>query len=269
MTSKLHYQTKGDPGGTPLIFINAYPLPCEMWEPQWSALPAGIFALRYDFRGIGRSALGPNSPTMDDHADDLIALLDELHLERAVWCGLSMGGYVLLRAWEKHARRARALVLCNTRSSADDEAGRKKRDDGIRKIREQGVAAYAEGFAPTMIAPRSREGRPDLYAALTRMVQAQSADGLAAALAAMKARRDTTASLAGISVPTLVIHSADDSVIAPAQAEAMAGLIPGSRYALLPDAGHLSNLENPDAFNRELFSFLGMLGNAAAAARFS
>jgi 3-oxoadipate enol-lactonase len=258
--SDLFFREWNSEAGTPVVLIHAFPLTHAMWEKQIAALQEKFHVLAYDVRGLGRSLLGDGQFTMEHFVDDLFALMDRLKLDRAALCGLSLGGYIALRAAEKRPERVGALVLCDTRSEADDNTGKLKRAQSIQLIQTKGVDAFAKGFVPNLVSETTKKEKPELLEALLQTVRSQSPQGICAAQLAMLSRTDTTESLGKISCPTLVIHGEADAVIPLAQAEKMQKNIPDSRLAVVSQAGHLSNLEVPGEFNRHLAAFLESRG---------
>ena len=231
-----------------------------MWAPQVKALAGRMRCIALDHRGFGESAAEPPY-TMDRYADDAIGLLDALDIrDPVVVCGLSMGGYVSFALWRRHAVRVRALVLADTRPTADTPDGRRNRAAVIELARTRGSAAVAELQAPTLLSSRTVERRPELLETVRTMITAQSADGIVGACEAMMDRPDSTGMLGSITVPALVVVGTDDGITPPANAEEMHRAIPGSRLERIPNAGHLSNLERPAAFNAILAEFLDKLG---------
>lgn len=230
-----------------------------MWEPQLRALSRRYRTVAYDQRGLGRSEPGDGQYTMETLVDDLFGVMDGLETGPAVGCGLSMGGYVLLRAVEREPDRFRALVLCDTRSEADGNEAKLKRAAAIRRVKEEGLEAFARGFPEVVLGPTSLACRPELADRVRRMVEEGSALGVCGLQLAMAARTDTTASLAAIGVPCLLLFGEEDSLTPPEVGEAMAGRIPDARLRVIPEAGHLSNLENPEPFTEELDAFLADL----------
>jgi pimeloyl-ACP methyl ester carboxylesterase len=244
--------------GLPVVLLHAFPLNRSMWEPQIAALFGECRCIVPDLRGFGDSPKsGPYS--MDVLADDVIALLDALLVEQAVFAGLSMGGYVAFDVWRRHRRRVRALVLADTRAAADTDDGRRKRDDLIALARASGPAAVAEKQVTGLIGKTTRERQPELVARLRAEMSGASVEGIIGALEAMKARPDSTSLLAGIDVPTLVVVGDEDAITPAKEARQMHERIPGSRLEVIPSAGHLSNLERPAAFNAALSDFVGSL----------
>ena len=197
---------------------------------------------------------------MRAYADDIIALLDSDHVDRAVFCGLSMGGYIAFELVRRFAGRIAALVLCNTKTAPDSEEAKRGRDTLTTKARLEGARAVASEMVPKLLARATREQRADIVREVTEMIARQPVTGIAGALRALRDRPDSTATLAEIRVPTLVV-AGDDDQIAPADGmEAMAGRIVGARFEMIRDAGHLTPLEQPQALNAALGSFLEAVG---------
>jgi 3-oxoadipate enol-lactonase len=220
------------------------------------ALKDSFRVIAYDVRGLGNSEVGDGQYSLELFVDDLIALLDHLNLQKAIWCGLSMGGYIALRATERNPERCRALVLCDTTSNTDSNEAKIRRTAAMMSVKSEGTKAYAEGVERALFAPQTFSTRPTAVETIRRMVEANSPIGISGALLAMAGRTDTTASLAEISVPTLILVGELDKITPPALAHQMHDLIPNSDLHVIPDAAHLSNLENPEEFNRHLLDFL-------------
>ena len=244
--------------GLPVVLLHAFPLNRSMWEPQIAALLGECRCIVPDLRGFGNSPQsGPYS--MDTYADDVIALLDALLIEQAVIAGLSMGGYVALNIWRRHRRRVRALVLADTRAAADTPEATQKRTDLIALARSEGAAAVADKQITGLIGRSTREKQPELVDRIRSLMAGESVEGIVGALEAMRSRPDSTPLLGDIDVPTLVVVGEEDAITPVKGARAMHGAIPGSRLEIVPEAGHLSNLERPAAFNAALSDFVGSL----------
>jgi pimeloyl-ACP methyl ester carboxylesterase len=196
---------------------------------------------------------------MDLFADDLAGLLDHLRLDHAVLCGLSMGGYIALAFYRKYAARVRALVLCNTRAGADTEEGKHNRRALAHRVRLDGARAAIESVMPKIVSEHTRKNQPGRVAEAHNIMQANQPEALARALEGMALRADSEPMLRNIEVPTLIVHGEDDTTIPPGEGQIMARGIRGSRIKMLAQSGHLSNLENPDGFNRVLGEFLQQL----------
>jgi len=249
------YQERRQAEHPVLLLVHGFPLDSRMWAAQLDGLAAEARLIAPDLRGHGRSDAPPGPYTVDGHADDLAALLDLLGIERAIVAGLSMGGYVAFAMWHRHAARVAGLALLDTRAEPDTPAGRANRDAGIALIRERGVLAVAGDMLPKVLAPSSQRD-----AGLTERVRAMMADqpasGMIGALAAMRDRPDSVPTLATITVPTLVAAGADDQLTPPADARAMGARIRGAEVAIIPQAGHLSPMENPAAVNGALVALI-------------
>ncbi len=255
----LNYAERGIPNGLPVIFIHGFPFSHEMWEPQMKALPNTIRAISYDVRGHGASDVGDGQYTIEFFVDDLIGLMDHLVIDRAVLCGLSMGGYIALRAVERHPDRVRGLILSDTRSDADGNDGKIRRSDTIRSVRSAGVDAFAEDFLKNVFAPESFATHPDAVALIRRIIRMNSPLGICGTVLALAARTDTTAALASIACPTVLIGGEKDVLTPPAALRQMHEHIKGSTLHIVRNAGHMTNLEQPDAFNEIIIPFLRRL----------
>jgi len=247
----------GDEGrGAPVVLLHAFPLNCKMWAPQVEALADGYRVITPDFRGHGESGTAAEDSTMERLAEDVRGLLDHLKLERVVLGGLSMGGYVAFAFYRCWPERVSALILADTRASADTEEGRKARYETAEVAEREGSAAIAERMLPKLLAPATHERKPEIVAAVREMILEASPAGIAAALRGMAARASAFDLLPQIKVPTLILVGEQDVLTPPADSEAMAKAIPGSTLVKIPEAGHLSNLEQPERFNQALLEFL-------------
>lgn len=252
----INYVERGTPAGLPVVFIHGFPFSHRMWDAQMRALPHGIRAISYDLRGHGESQVADGQYTIEFLVDDLIALLDHLVIDKAVLCGLSMGGYVALRAIERSPERVRALVLADTRSEADPNEAKIKRAATIMAVKRDGVPAFAETFVKAVFAPQNLSGQPQAVESIKSIIRGNTQLGIAGTLIALAARTDTTASLAKITVPTLIMVGEHDTLTPPAASESMHAAIKGSQLVVVPGAGHVANIENEAVFNQALVSFL-------------
>jgi pimeloyl-ACP methyl ester carboxylesterase len=242
--------------GLPVLFAHAFPLNRTMWAPQVSALVERCRCVTPDFRGFGEStAQGPY--TMAQYADDLAALLDHLRIDQVVLAGCSMGGYVAFAFWSRHPKLVRALVLADTRAGADTDEGRGRRRQLIEVARTEGSVAVANLQIASLVGKTTREKQPDTYDGVHRVMAQAKPDAIVGALEAMMSRPDSTALLATISVPTLIVVGEEDVPTPVKESRAMHSQIPGSRLEIIAHAGHLANMERPAAFNHVLTEFLG------------
>jgi len=247
--------------GPAVVFLHAFPLNRTMWAPQTSALAATWRCVTIDARGFGEST--PTGPfSVDRYADDVVAVLDGLGIARVTVVGLSMGGYVAFALWRRHPRRVRALVLADTRAGADTPEARDRRRELIALARASGVDAVADRQIIGLLGKSTRERGPEVEVSARAIAANATVDGVVGALEAMMERKDSTATLATISVPSLIIAGEEDVLTPPKEARAMHSMIYGSRLELLAHAGHLSSIERPAAFNAVLNEFLHMIESA-------
>ena len=247
--------------GMPVAFIHGFPHNRTLWAPQVSALVDRARCIALDLRGFGESSKhGPF--TIDQYADDVAMLLRMLGIERTVIAGLSMGGYIAFALWRRHRELVRALVLADTRAGADSEEARAKRRSLIELARSRGSEAVADGQIVGMIGKSTREKRPALIDDVHRMLASAPVEGISGALEAMMGRIDSTPTLSTIDVPTLVVVGAEDVLTPVSESEILHDAIRGSRLEVIEQAGHVSNLERPAAFNHVLSEFLAALDYA-------
>ena len=242
-----------DPGGDGVVLlVHGFPHGRWLWREAAAALVAPDAAawrlIAPDLPGFGDSPARPDAPpTLDAWADLLVALLDARGVRRAAVAGLSMGGYVALALWRRHPGRVRALVLADTRATADTPEARERRDALVALGRAEGAAPLAATQLEGALgrATRADAGRAARFAEL---LGGASLDGMVTALHAMRDRPDASATAAAIVVPTLVVGGADDAITRPTELRALAAAIPGARLTLLDGAGHASAWEVPQAF---------------------
>ena len=254
----LHYREVGEAGGPPVVLLHAFPLHSGMWQPQFEALAGRRRLIAPDLKGFGGSD-APDDPgqySMEGYADELAGLLDHLGVERVVLGGLSLGGYVAFAFVRRHRARVAALVLADTRAEADTPEVRDRRDKQLRQLAEEGTDPVIEAQLAALLSDHTRQHRPDVVEQARGLMAANPAAGFVGALEAMKRRPDVSDELAAIDVPTLVVVGEDDKVSPVEVAESMASRIPQARLVVVPDAGHLSSLEAPEAFNEALADFL-------------
>lgn len=251
----LHFVEEGR--GQLLLLVHGFPFNAAMWRPQLEGLGATAHMLAPDLPGFGDSPAPDGPASMQGYAEDCVAVLDALDiLEPVAVAGLSMGGYVALALARHFPERVGALVLASTRMGADSPEGKANRDKAIAKVEAEGVEALVADMHPKLLAPQTYTERPEVAKQLKEIMLASSAAGAVAALAAMRDRPDAAGVLAALEVPVLIVHGEADGVIPPAEAQAMAAVQPAAQVALIPNAGHLPNLEQPEVFNRVLGKFL-------------
>jgi 3-oxoadipate enol-lactonase len=256
---EIFYVDAGISKATPIVLIHGFPFSHEMWDPQIEALQKQFRVIAYDLRGHGKSGVGDGQYTLEFFVDDLLGLLDHLKLERAVLCGLSMGGYIALRAVERNPERVQGLILADTQAKADSNEAKLKRAAAIKSVKAMGVKAYAEGFVKSVFAPQTLANNKAAVEKIRGIIQSNSSLGICGGLLALASRTDTTESLPGIKVPTLILVGEHDASTPPSASQEMHNRIPNSEIYVIPNAAHLSNLENSEKFNEHLLDFLGRL----------
>ena len=227
-----------------------------MWEPQLALADHGWHVVAPQLRGFDGGVSDRPATSMDDYAGDVIDLLDALHVEDAVVGGLSMGGYVAFAVFRHAPRYVRGLVLADTRSEADTPQGVAGRKQMLQLVAEKGTPAIADTMIPKLLGETTRRSRPDLVERVRSLILASSSDAIAGAISALMGRPDSSPLLPTIHCPTLVIVGDEDTLTPPQLSEQMHESIAGSQLAVVPTAGHLSSLEQPDAFNEVLTRFL-------------
>lgn len=243
----------------PLLLIHGFPHDRTLWKGQQEALKDIARPIAPDLRGFGDAGNAPPTMTMTDHADDLKGLLDGMRVRKAVVCGLSMGGYVALAFLNKYPDTVEGLVLCNTRAGADTPEARKDRQALAKRVLAEGMADVGDELFVKMMAEPSKREHPQAAAAVLAMMKRQSAEGVAASANGMAVRPDRGPMLPHVAVPTLIITGGNDTLIDKRESEAMHDAVPGSELVVIPEAGHLTNIEAPDAFNSALRRFLSTL----------
>lgn len=234
-----------------LVLLHAFPLDRGMWRPQLSAFDGLASVVALDLPGFGAAPVD-NAFSVDTAADGVAAATNG----PIVLGGLSMGGYVAMSFARRHPERLAGLIFADTRSEPDDAAGKINRDRMIALVREFGPAKVYDAMIPKLVSEETQSRRPDVIAELKRIARRQTSAGMIGGLKALRDRPDATPGMSGIAVPTLVLVGERDGITPPAEAEGLARAIPGSQFAVIPGAGHLSNLENPEAFNAAVAEFL-------------
>jgi 3-oxoadipate enol-lactonase len=239
-----------------LVLIHAFPLGARMWAPQFQAF-AGWHTSTPSLPGFDGSRAGGSS--INGFASRVNIALDRLGIERAVIGGLSLGGYVAFGVIRQRPERASALILADTRSGADSDEGRAARLRMLALLEQKGPSGVFEEMRPKLFGQTTHAERPEVVAEVKRMVEAQTPAAVEGAIRAMLDRPDSTPLLASIRVPTLIVVGEEDTLTPPAESERMHAGIRGSTIVRIPRAGHMSNMENPQAFNAAVSGFLAAI----------
>ena len=244
--------------GVPLVLLHGFPFDHTLWDAQMAPLSEVARVLAPDLPGFGRSApLGGGAPTMDAYADAVVAWADGLGLDRFILVGHSMGGYVAFAVLRRHSARVRGLGLVCTRAGADSEQARANREQQSTGVRERGAVVVAEAMLPGLLAPGAAQEHPAMVDHVRRLMLGQPPAGIIAALAAMATRPDSTPLPPAITVPTVVVAGADDRIISRPDVDLLAARIRGARQVIIPGAGHLPMLEQPEKLTAALRDLAG------------
>jgi 3-oxoadipate enol-lactonase len=238
-----------------VVLIHAFPLNATLWRPQVDRAADGLRFITPEYPGFGRSA-EPPVRSMDDIARSMLQALDDAKVDRAVIGGMSMGGYVTLALYRMAPERFAGMILADTRATADNDQQREARRTMIATVHDRGATAVADEMLPKLLGATTQREQPELTTKVRAMIERNSPDAIAGAVEAMMGRQDSMSLLDRISVPTLIVCGAEDVLTPPADSEALHAGIAGSRLAILAGAGHLSNIESPDAFSLALNAFL-------------
>ena len=241
--------------GVPVVWLHGFQHDRTVWAPQLASPAPGFRYLAPDLPGFGESVQLAD-PSLDAWADWIATLLDTLAIDRAVIAGLSMGGYLAFAFWRRHPRRVLGLVLADTRPGPDSEEARGKRREMQSLVLAEGPGAIADRMIAGMVGKTSHAERPAAVATIDAVMRRASVGGITDGLQALMDRDDSTATLATITVPTLVLCGEEDALTPVAESRAMSAAITGSRLALIAGAGHVSNIESPEVFNALLSDFL-------------
>jgi pimeloyl-ACP methyl ester carboxylesterase len=263
-TGELAYIDRG--AGQPVLLVHGFPLDHTMWDAQIESLSKHAHVIAPDLRGFGQSKLGPVDPTygitMERYADDLAEFLDEIDLgadQPIVFIGLSMGGYIGWQFVRKYPSRLRGLAQLDTRSMADTDEARAGRIKMAENVAEWGSGRVAEMMGPKLVAPSAFEKKPAVVTVLRRVVSNTPPAAIAAAQRGLAARPDMINFLPQINVPTLVIVGDQDAISPLAEMKAIAAAIPNAEFVVIPDSGHMTTMENPEAVNAALSRFVEWL----------
>jgi 3-oxoadipate enol-lactonase len=253
----LHYVEYGVGGIGPVILLHGFPLLGSMWDEQVAALADRYHLVVPDLRGHGASPVPAGPYLMADYAADVLGLLDNLGAPTATLVGLSMGGYIVMEILAEAPERVRAVVLADTRAPGDDtEARRQARTGQIEAIRTEGLGRFAEITLPRMFSAVAFSDRPDLVERFRQIIVGQRPEAVIDAARGIAARDSMLDAMRKVTCPTLILVGSEDAATTPADAEALASVIPGSSMVVLDGAGHMSNWEAPEAFNQAVRGFL-------------
>ena len=260
MTTQLSYAEQG--AGTPFVLLHAFPLSSAMWTQDAARFAKMDRVITPDLPGFGRSPRQA-SPSMTAMADAVSRLLEQLGLRQPVILGgLSMGGYVALEFLRKFPARVKALALFSTKAAADSPEQRQGRFTLIERLRLEGLKGLPQTMLPRLVGRTTAANHPSVVAEVERLLLAADLEGVIDAARAMAERADARPRLASIACPTLIVAGSEDQVIPPGESRLMAEAIQGAELKIIPQAGHLTNLEQPEAFQAAVEAWLRQVASA-------
>ena len=250
------YNDEGKTGDPVIIFIHGFPFNKSMWDKQMEALKHGYRVIAYDVRGLGGSDTGTEDFSIELFATDLLNLMDTLKIDKAMLCGLSMGGYIALNAVENYPDRFDAIILSDTTCLADTPEAKEKRLKTIESIKKNGVEKFADESIKNLFARESFSTKKKEIAAVREMIVHTDEESLCKTLRAFYERKETCSKLSDIYVPVLIMVGEEDKITPLAAAQLMQEKIKDSLLSIMEHAGHLINIENPLEFNNQLEEFV-------------
>ena len=256
--ANIFYEVTGK--GPDLVLLHPFPINHHIWDPIAERLAAYYRVILPDLRGHSDSETGEGPATMAKHAGDVLRVCEDVGVERAVFCGNSIGGYVMFELWRQHRERMRAMVLCGTKAGADNAEARSTRLKAAETVEREGPAQFIETMLPRVLGESTLRNRHDLVDRARNMMQKMYVAGIAAVLRGLAERPDSISTLATIDVPALVIVGDEDVATPRSEAEIMARGIRGSRLAVVAGAGHYVPLERSDEVHRLVREFLQGIG---------
>lgn len=251
-----HQVNDAGEGRQTIILIHGFPFNYTSWQPQIDHFKSNYRVIAYDIRGFGSSSISTEKQSIQLMADDLIAIMDDLEIEKAIVCGLSMGGYIALNAISRYADRFSGIVLCDTQCGADSPEAYEKRFKTIEHISKHGLEAFAVPFIDALFGPETYSGNPELVQSIKEMVLSANIETVKATLKALAERGETCSILSQIDIPALLVFGTEDKITPPHHGSTMQAQIPNAIFETVEDAGHLSNLESPELFNDILERFM-------------
>lgn len=246
----------GELNKQPIFFIHAFPLCSNMWNGQIDYFYDQFRVITCDLRGFGNSKPDGFPATIDSHVEDILSIVKTLGLEDIIYCGLSMGGYILLRLTEMEMKNVSSVILCDTKSEADTNQGKINRFNQIRMIKAGRRDEYANVFINNALCKKTLEEKSDVVKFIKDMIEIQTNQGICNGLMTLAAHTDTTDSLKNIKIPSLIIVGEEDKLTTTENASSLHAKIPNSKLSIIPDSGHFPNLEKPTEFNKAITDFL-------------
>ena len=252
----LRYAEHGVGGAGPVVLLHGFPLNRTMWDEVVPALADRYHIIVPDLRGHGETDAPDGPYDMVEFADDVLTLLDSLGHAKAAIVGLSMGGYISLQLLTRAPERLTACILADSSGRADTVERKAARAAQAEVIRKHGLGAFAELVLPRMFSAGVFTERPQLIERFRQTITSQRPAAVVAALQALGSRPEMLDQMKTVRVPTLVLVGSEDVATTPQDSRDLAKAIPDATLVVLPGAGHMSNWEDTDGFNRAVRTFL-------------
>lgn len=250
----LYVQTQGSFRNEAILFLHAFPMTSDMWKEQMNVFSKTHYTLAPDLPGFGKGGLPSHAITFEHYVDSIVNFLKESGIKRSIWCGLSMGGYLALKLYERAPELCCGLILANTKAPADDNEAKDKRWVTIKNLHSH-RAEFTEKQWQAMMSKESLENKK-LKLCFHEIAGKSSEEGLSAGLVSLATRNDSTDILSNIHVPTMIIAGEEDKVIPLSELKFLHDNITDSKFHIIKGAGHLSNMEKPEEFNKLIAEYL-------------
>jgi pimeloyl-ACP methyl ester carboxylesterase len=247
--------------GEGLAVVLLHPMPCDhrFWLGAAQSLAAKYRVIIPDLRGHGQSEAGEGPITMQQFSEDIVRLLDELEIQRALFAGCSIGGYAMYELWRSAPARVKALAFCCAKPQAESEAGKLKREEWIAKVRDHGTGEFIDSLLGVLIGPTAHRRHPERVAEVREMMETVTPAAAIALLQGLAQRPDSVETAREIRVPAFVLAGGEDPVSTPTDMKLLVETIRsggyGAEYAELRDAGHFAPWEQPQMVGRLLMRF--------------
>ena len=250
--------------GTPLVLLHGFPFDHHMWQSQIEVLQASCQVIAPDLRGYGGSTLAEgdaaNGVSMASYASDVAVIMEHASItEPAILCGFSMGGYVLWQCLRAFPESIRAIVLCDTKATADTPDAAANRLKMAESVVTTGPRPVAEAMLPKLLAEGTRESQPEVVEQVDGMIRGCDPAAIAASQRGMAQRPDVSGELASCSWPALAIVGAEDVISTPQEMGEIVAALPNAKLVEIPGAGHMTTIENPAAVNEAMSAFVAEL----------
>jgi 3-oxoadipate enol-lactonase len=243
-----------DNGKPPLVFVHAFPLNAGMWTRQIEFFNMEFRVITYDTRGIGKSVPADNQQTMEFYADDLIAIIENLELAKINAVGLSMGGYIIQHVLLKRPELFNTIILADTKGERDTDEALASRADTIKTIKNGNRKKFTDGFTKRLLNEKSYA--TNLKSEIDEIISENTDEGICGAVLALATRGNYLHGLKKSDVNALILVGSDDILTPLSNAEALKSSLRNSEMHVIENSGHLTNMENPDEFNKLIMKFL-------------